>query len=48
MFDFLAHPFNKEGSALNWVLFVGLILCAVLFWQWILIKLARGVEAVAE
>lgn len=27
-----AHPFNTQGSALNWVLFFGLFLVAVWFW----------------
>lgn len=33
------HPFNSNGSVLNWVLIVGVILVAVWFWNWILIQL---------
>lgn len=29
----LAHPLNTQGSALNWVLFLGLLIVAVWFWQ---------------
>jgi hypothetical protein len=34
-----AHPFNTSGSALNWVLFVGLLIVAAWFWQYILLHL---------
>lgn len=34
-----AHPFQTGGSALNWILFVGLILIAVWFWNIILISI---------
>ena len=37
----LQTPFNTRGSALNWVLFVGLLIAAVWFWQIILIDLRR-------
>ena len=30
-------PFNAQGSALNWVLFVGLIIIAAFLWQTVLI-----------
>jgi hypothetical protein len=33
------HPFTTSGSALNWVLFVGLLIVAVWFWQIILLDL---------
>jgi len=31
-----AHPFTTQGSALNWVLWVGLIVIAVWMWTYIL------------
>jgi len=37
----LATPFNTRGSALNWVLFVGLIIVAVWFWNVILIDIQK-------
>lgn len=33
------HPFQTGGSALNWVLFVGLLIIAAWFWQHILLQL---------
>lgn len=33
------HPFNSGGSALNWVLFVGLLIVAVWFWNHILLSI---------
>ena len=41
-----AHPFNSTGSAFNWILFVGLLIVAIWFWQVILIDVTRGMEAV--
>lgn len=38
-----SHPFNSQGSAFNWVLFVGLIIIAAFLWQLILIELTREV-----
>lgn len=38
-----AHPFSTEGSALNWVLFVGLLVIAAFFWQIILIDILKEV-----
>jgi len=35
------RPFNSGGSALNWVLFVGLIIIAVFLWQLILIEIMK-------
>ena len=32
-----SQPYNAQGSALNWVLFVGLLVLAAFFWQLILI-----------
>jgi len=37
------HPFNSQGSALNWVLFVGLIIIAAFLWQTVLIGLAKEI-----
>lgn len=34
--DWLAHPFNSQGSALNWVLFVGLLIIAAWMWSTVL------------
>jgi hypothetical protein len=36
-----AHPFQTQGSALNWVLFVGLLIAAIWFWQVILLETTR-------
>jgi hypothetical protein len=37
----LAKPFNSQGSALNWVLFVGLLIVAAWFWQVILLETVK-------
>lgn len=34
--NWFAHPFKTEGSALNWVLFVGLLIVAAWFWHHVL------------
>ena len=39
----ISHPFASEGSALNWVLFVGLLIVAVWFWQTVLLELRRDI-----
>lgn len=39
--NWLKTPFKTSGSALNWVLFVGLLIVAVWFWQVILIDLQK-------
>ena len=39
VFDWFAHPFNTKGSALNWVLFLGLLIVAAWFWQRTLITI---------
>ena len=31
------QPFNAEGSAMTWILFVGLLIIAAFLWQTILI-----------
>jgi hypothetical protein len=40
--NWLAHPFNSEGSVLNWALFIGLLLVIIWFWNWVLIQLAEA------
>ena len=37
--SWLQTPFKTSGSALNWVLFVGLLIVAVWFWQVILLHI---------
>jgi hypothetical protein len=39
IFGWLAHPFNTSGSALNWVLFLGLLVVAAWFWQHVLLSI---------
>jgi hypothetical protein len=36
-----AHPFQSQGSAWNWILFVGLLIVAIWFWQWTLLHVTR-------
>jgi hypothetical protein len=33
------HPFSSGGSALNWILFVGLLVIAAWFWNHILLQI---------
>jgi hypothetical protein len=35
------QPFNSQGSALNWALFVGLLIIIVWMWNIILLKLSN-------
>lgn len=37
--DWMQHPFSSNGTAFDWVLSIGLILIAILFWHWILLSL---------
>jgi hypothetical protein len=37
--DWFAHPFQSTGSALNWVLFVGLLIIAAWFWNHVLLQI---------
>lgn len=37
--DWFSHPFNSEGSALNWVLFLGLLIVAAGFWNHVLLQI---------
>jgi uncharacterized membrane protein YjjB (DUF3815 family) len=39
------HPFNSQGSALNWVLFVGLMVIAVFLWQLVLLEFSKEVAS---
>jgi hypothetical protein len=41
--NWIAHPFTTSGSALNWVLFVGLLIVAVWFWQTVLLELRKEI-----
>lgn len=41
--EWLAHPFNTQGSAFRWVLFVGLLIIATFLWQLVLIEITREV-----
>lgn len=34
-----AHPFSTTGSALNWILFVGLLVIAAWFWNTVLVSI---------
>lgn len=38
-----SHPFSSNGTALTWVLFVGLIIIAAFLWQMILIELVKEI-----
>jgi hypothetical protein len=35
------HPFTQQGSAFNWILFVGLLLVAAWMWNVILLHLTE-------
>lgn len=37
--NWFAHPFNSSGSALNWVLFVGLLVLAAWWWNHVLLQI---------
>ena len=38
-----SHPFNTQGSAMNWILFVGLVIIAAFMWQLVLLKITEEV-----
>lgn len=40
IFAWFAHPFNTEGTALNWILFFGLFFIAAWSWNYVLIQIA--------
>jgi len=37
--NWAGHPFSSQGSALNWVLFVGLLVIAAWFWNHVLMSI---------
>lgn len=39
----MTHPFQSSGSALNWVLFVGLLVIAAWFWNHVLLKIQQEI-----
>jgi hypothetical protein len=41
--NWFSHPFNSGGSALTWVLFVGLIIIAGFLWNLVLIELTKEI-----
>jgi hypothetical protein len=42
--NWFAHPFNSSGSALTWILFVGLLIVAAWFWQHVLLTLQGDIK----
>jgi hypothetical protein len=41
--NWFAHPWNSEGSAFNWLLFVGLLLVAAWFWNHVLLTITEDI-----
>lgn len=41
--NWFAHPFTTSGSALNWVLFVGLLIIAAWFWNHVLLQINQEI-----
>lgn len=41
--NWIQHPFNKEGSALNWILFVGLLVIAAFLWNTVLLSIQNEI-----
>ncbi len=39
----LQHPFNTQGSALNWILFVGLLAIAIWWWNHVLLQINQEI-----
>jgi hypothetical protein len=39
--NWFAHPFQAQGSALNWILFVGLLVLAAWWWNHILMSISE-------
>lgn len=37
--NWFAHPFNSQGDAVTWVLFVGLLVIAAWFWNHVLLMI---------
>jgi hypothetical protein len=44
--SWLAHPFVTNGSALNWILFVGLLVIAGFFWNYVLLSVMGRVSEI--
>lgn len=40
----IKKPFDAQGSAVKWILFVGLLIIAAFFWQLILLEIVRKGE----
>lgn len=41
--DWMQHPFSGGGTAFQWVLSIGLIVVAIWFWSWTLLKLREDI-----
>jgi len=41
--EWFSHPFKTDGSALNWVLFVGLLVIAAWMWNIVLLSITDDV-----
>lgn len=41
--NWFAHPFNSQGDALNWLLFIGLLIIAAWFWNHVLLQIAKEI-----
>jgi hypothetical protein len=37
--NWFAHPFTSQGSAVNWILFVGLLIIAAHLWNTVLLAI---------
>ena len=38
----LAKPYDESGSALNWFLFIGLLVAISIFWNFVLLEIVDG------
>lgn len=41
--DWFKQPFNSQGSAFNWILFVGLLIIAAFLWNSVLVTIKSTV-----
>lgn len=41
--NWFQHPFNSTGDALNWLLFIGLLIIAAWFWNHVLLQISQEV-----
>lgn len=39
--NWFTHPFQTQGNALNWILFVGLLIVAAWFWNHTLMSITE-------